>query len=121
MKVAYFLISQGRSDEATVELGRLIEIASTPEAKWPAQKKLAQIVKAQGHPKEAVLYYQEAIKNAPAAESCEIGLDLGELFEMQGEGARAMQEYGRVAELCRDNSLIAGKAHDKLNKSVKTQ
>ena len=116
--MADFLVSQGRSDEAKTALSRILEIAVTSDDKWPAQKKLAQIIKAQGHPKEAVIYYQDALKNAPLEASCEIGLDLGELYETQGDVANASLEYNRVAERCKDNPLFADKAHDKLKTTV---
>ena len=57
------------------------------------QKKLAEILKAQGHPKESIFYFNEALKNIQGDLGCEIQFELAEVLEMQGDTEKPPENF----------------------------
>ena len=110
LKVAEFLVSQGKSDDAKNELIQSVEAAGPTVYKNLMQKKLAEILKAQGHARESIFYFSEALKNTQGDVACEIQFELAEALESQGEMEKAASEFLKVSYLYPTNMLYPTRA-----------
>ena len=84
LRAADFLVSQGKGEEAKSELTKMVSASSLEPYHSRMQKKLAEILKAEGHLKEAVFYFQQALKKAPDELKPEIESELSEAYALQG-------------------------------------
>jgi tetratricopeptide (TPR) repeat protein len=111
LRVAELLVSQGKSDEAKVELMKIVsqETGGGP-FKTLAQKKLAEILKTQGFLREAELYFSEALKRSRGDLACEIEFELAEVFEAKNEMDQAASEFLKLAHLYPNNAIYMDRA-----------
>ena len=91
-----FMISQGKAQEAKDELTRMITSSDVEPYRSIAQKKLAGLLRAEGHLKESAYYYQESLKKAPPELGPEIERGLAEVYEMMGQKDQASALYKKL-------------------------
>ena len=84
LKSSDFLVSQGRGEEAKAELMKMLVVVQAEPTRSQAQKKLGEILKAEGHLREAAVYFQEALKKAPPESAAELQAQLNEIRQLQG-------------------------------------
>ena len=104
------MVSQGKSDDAKTELLKIIEVSQTEPFRMQAQKRLAEILKAQGHLKEAAFYFGEALKKGMGEFACEAQFELAEVYETEGDLPKAAAEFVRVGELYPNSMVYADKS-----------
>jgi tetratricopeptide (TPR) repeat protein len=110
IKVADFLVSQGKSDDAKTELLKVIEGADAQPYRMQAQKRLGELLKAQGHLKEAAFYFSEALKKATGDFACEVEFELAEVYETKGDLQQAAMEFFRLSQLYPNHMIYADKS-----------
>lgn len=89
LKAGDLFLSLGKADDARQEYSRLTAAGSPEPERTEAHRKLAAILKADGHLREAEIYLEEAIKNPPVSLKAAVEKDLAELYETQGRTAEA--------------------------------
>ena len=99
LKSADYWISQGDSDKAKAALLKVVNSANEMADKALAEKKIGEILRAQGHLKEATIYLTEASKKAQGDLACEIQYQLAEMDELEGDKEKAAKEFSRAGEL----------------------
>ena len=71
---------------------------------------MAEILRAQGHLREAAFYFSEALKRAPSDLACEINFELAEVYETQGDMEKAASEFLKISYLYPNNMIYLGRA-----------
>ena len=110
LNIADLLLSQGRSDEARTELVKALHGFDKGVVHVRAAEKLGQILKAQGHLKEAAVYFDEAMMEAEGDLAAEIRYEAAETTEAKGQIYEAAAEYFKLYQLFPDNKTYADKA-----------
>ena len=103
LKISDFLVSQGKSEEAKAQLLKTISAPEAGPAKTLARRKLGEILKAQGHSREALVYLHDALKTARGEAACEIQYTIAEIYETQGQAEQAASTLLKTADLCPDD------------------
>ena len=93
-----------------LDIAPLIDAATNTVIKNQMQKKLAEILRAQGHLRESVFYFSEALKSATGDLGCEIQFELAEVIEIQGEMEKAAGEFLKVSALYPTNMIYPARA-----------
>jgi len=105
------LIGQGKGARAKEELlKRKDAFVSNPRAAATLHRRLAEMLRIEGSLREALVYYNEALKGADEKDAAQIRYGIGETMELEGRKEEAAAEFVKVESLYPAQTQIAQKA-----------